>query len=232
MNRQINQRRRLAQSQLLPRLEMQQLDALKEILKFQKTQQQQSIESVNDVPKLTLKRDKVYTFSRNLLLSDVFINPGYPVSDAFTATLGLIQGGSEIAELFEQYRIIQISFQFIPTVSLGSGAVQHVPIYTWIDQDDDTVPSAPGFQSQTLRMTPQGQFIERTLTPQLAQDGLSSTTTLTSYSAPNSNVWVDTDSPNAKYYGLKYFVPQATQQTASVIYNVRATCIVQARRPI
>lgn len=232
MNRRINNRsRRLAQSQILPRIEQQQLDALKHILSLQKTQQQQSIETVPDVPKMVLKRDKVYNFSRTISLPDVTVNPNFQVSNAFTVQLANLAGGAEIQALFEQYRIVQVTFHFIPTLSLGSGAVQHVPIYTWIDQDDDTVPMAPGFQNATLRATPQGHYVERTLIPQIAQDGLSSTVTLTGYTSPSNSTWIDNDSPNVKYYGLKYFVPQATQQTESIIYNVRATVIVQARRP-
>ena len=224
--------RRPGTSNYLPRIEQQQLDALTKILSLQKTQQQQSIESVPDVPKMVLKRDKVYTFSRVMTLADASVNPNFQVSNAFTVQLSQLAGGSEIAVLFEQYRIVQMTFHFTPTLSLGSGAVQHVPIYTWIDQDDDTVPSAPGYQSQTLRVTPQGHYLERTLVPQIAQDGLSSTTTLTGYSSPSNATWIDCDSPNVKYYGLKYFIPQAAQQTESVVFSIRATVIVQARRPI
>lgn len=233
MNRRTNRNRarRAGPTNSLPRIEHQQLDALKQILSLQKTQQQQSIESVPDVPKMILKRDKVYTFSRVITLPDATVNPNFQVSNAFTVSLAQLAGGGEIAALFEQYRIVQCTFHFIPTLSLGSGAVQHVPIYTWIDQDDDTVPGAPGFQNATLRATPQGHYLERTLIPQIAQDGLSSTVTLTGYTSPNNSVWVDNDSPNVKYYGLKYFIPQATQQTESVVFSIRATVIVQARRP-
>lgn len=214
------------------RLETQQLDALNRILNLQKTQQAQSLEAVPDVPRIYFKRDKVYSFTRTMVLDDLSVNPGFQISKAYTVNLQQLAGGGEISVLFEQYRIIQVTFHFVPTLSLGSGAVTHVPCYSWIDQDDDTVPSAPGYQSMTLRITPQGHYFERTLTPQLAQDGLSSTTVLTGFSSPRAMLWVDNDSPQAKYYGLKVFIPQATQQTESVIYNVRATVLVQARRPI
>ena len=216
----------------LATVENKQLDALKQILDLQKTQSQQSLETIPDVPRIRLKRDKVYSFSRTMVLADLSVNPGFQISQAYTVNLQQSSGGSEIVALFEQYRIIQVTYHFVPTLSLGSGAVQHVPVYTWIDQDDDTVPSAPGYQSGTLRITPQGHYFERTLTPQLAQDGLASTTALTGYSSPNNMIWVDNDSPQAKYYGLKVFIPQATQQTESIIYNVRASILVQARRPI
>lgn len=211
--------------------EQKQTAIFKEILAYTKTQQQQSIEAVPDVQEMRLKRDKVYTFVRFMSLPDVTVNPNFPIGNALTVSLSAIAGGSEIVALFEQYRIIQVTYIFTPTLSLGSGAVQHVPIYSWIDQDDDTVPGGVDLQNQTLRVVPQGHMFQRTLTPQVSQDGLSSTVTLSGYSAPSSMLWIDNESPSVKYYGLKFLLPQATQQTESVVYNLRAKVFIQARRP-
>jgi hypothetical protein len=209
-----------------------QVNILKQILDLQKTQQNQSIETVRDVPMMILKRDKVYTFTRKTALSYLqATNTGAGASFAFS--LNLLPSGSDFTNLFEQYRVKQLIYQFTPIVGLGSGAVDHSPLITWFDYDDNVVPigASESYQTQTTRTTPQGQFVQRVVTPQLSQDGLATGSATTAYSAPPNNLWIDDAYPNALYYGLKTWIPASGQTEGAPLWAATVTAVIQCRRP-
>jgi hypothetical protein len=217
---------------LLRRIEQRQLSALETLVEIEKTEQRGFYERVPDVKRLHLKKDKVYTFSRTTLTNNVMLNSTTASTAlAFAPALSNLPNSAEFVNLFEQYRIIQATFIFVP---LYSGAVAN-PLYTWFDPDDDSLPTgtAEGLQSQTLRMSSSGSFVERTYTPQVSQGSVANGTgVFTGYSAPNPNVWMDTDSPSNKYYGIKAVIPANTNIANAVpLYSVEANVIIQCRRP-
>lgn len=213
-------------------LETQQVQLLKRLVDIQKTQQDSTLEQVPDVPRLMLKRDKVYTFARSGSFGQVTAsNLGF--SSAISVSLSQFPNSTDFTNLFEQYRIIQLTYNFIPVVGLGSGAISHPPLQTWIDQDDSSVPVGfEGFQTETFRSTPQGKVVERVLRPQLSQDGLTTTTSIpTGYSAPPTNLWVDDAYPTVLYYGLKCAVAPSTQTDGAPLWSINIRAVIQCRRP-
>lgn len=225
-----SKRRTLSVAQLS--VEEKQLDALTQLLAIQKTQQDTSIERVPDVPRMVLKRDKVYSFCRSaqvLVLNYQTISAsGYSLA----ISLNSFTANSDFTSLFEQYRIAQLTFKFIPQVAFVS-STPVPPLYTWIDQDDDSAPTSldEGMQKETLRVSPPGQYLERNFIPQLSQDGLVSTNPAVSgYSAPSNNLWVDNVSNNVKYYGIKMWIPQSATLNNVAAYNVVCEAVIQCRR--
>ncbi len=226
-----NRSQRSSRRRTVQRNETEQTQLLTRILEIQKTQQNSSIEQVKDVPRIYLKRDKVHTFTRTAVLGSVLASPS-GTGSAFAIRLALLPNASDFTDLFEQYRIIQLVYLFTPVVALGSGALSHPPISTWIDQDDNSPPSsAESLQNQTLRISPQGSFVERCVRPQLSQDGLVTNTIVTAYSAPPTFMWVDDANPNALYYGLKSYVGPSSQTIDAPLWNVNVTAVIQCRRP-
>ena len=232
----INRRRRALPRRVHPNDNItaneKQVELLTKILDLQITQQNQSMESVRDVPRLTLRRDKVYTFSRKVSLS-YLLATSIGAGGAFPFSLNLLPSPTDFTNLFEQYRVIQLCYEFTPIVGLGSGAVDHAPLVTWFDQDDGTVPTsiASSYQTQTTRTTPQGQFAQRVVIPQLSQDGLATGLPASAYSAPSNDLWVDDAYPAALYYGLKTWIPASGQTDGAPLWAATVTAVIQCRRP-
>lgn len=211
--------------------EQRQTELIKTLVGIQRTQQKGTLELVPDVPRMTLKRDKVYTFSRSYEVGTILSSTTTPVGFASAPSLSTFPNSTDFTNLFEQYRIVQHTFTFIPL--LMSTSVQN-PIYTWIDQDDDTVPTGnlEAYQNMTMRYSPNGVTVERTLTPQISQDGGAQGGVGSGYVAPSTNLWCDEASPNIKYYGIKALVPVNGSIANGVpLYQVIINSVIQTRRP-
>jgi hypothetical protein len=211
-------------------IETKQLDALHRIHEIEKTQSRGLVERVPDVPRLMIKRDKVYTFTRSIDLGQLLNSTVSPTAFANAPSLSSLPGSTDFTSLFEQWRFIQLTWIFVP---MTTSTVQN-PFYTWFDQDDDFPPTdiTQGLQSQTLRISALGSVIERTCTPQISQDGASNGTVTSGYVAPSPNLWCDEASPGSKYYGIKAFATANTNVANNVpLYNVLVNVVIQTRRP-
>lgn len=213
----------------LHQVEQRQLNQLVDLNRRQESQIRAFMERVPDVPRIVMKRDKVYTFCRASTSTTLLNSQVTPVGYSFAPSLNDLPNSSEFVNLFEQYRIIQITWLFVP---LFTGLAN--PLYTWFDPDDDATPTglAEGRQNQTLRISQVGQFVERTFTAQTSQDGIATGGAISGYSAPSSSVWMDTASLTNKYYGIKaVFAANSNVGAAVPMYSVECSVIVQCRRP-
>jgi len=212
------------------RVEQQQLLALQSIQNSQMTVVRAIMETVPDVPRMHLKREKVYTFSRSVSFMQLLNSQVASVGYAFAPSLSSLPNYTDFTNLFEQWRFMQISVSFIPVYN---GSVAN-PLYTWFDPDDDTVPTgtAEGLQTQTLRTITSGGMAVRTFTPQLSMLGAANGTVAPVYISLPGRTWSDDLSFTNKYYGVKALIPANTNIGAGVpLYNIDATVIVQCRRP-
>lgn len=211
-------------------IEQKQLDILQKLYDVQKTQQRGTIERVPDVPRIILKRDKVYTFIRSFEAGTILNSTTGPVGYANAPSLSSLPISGDISDDWEQWRFIQLTWTFVP---LTTGTVQN-PIYTWFDQDDDSTPTDinGALQSETMRATPLGTSIERTCTPQISMSGSATGSASSGYVAPSNNLWCDEAYPGTKYYGIKALAPANNNLGAAVpLYVVTGTAVVQVRRP-
>lgn len=211
-------------------VETKQLDVLERTYQLEKTQQRGLVERVSDVPRLRIKRDKVYTFVRAFDAGMIVNSVTAPIAFANAPSLSSLPVSGDVTDNWEQWRFTQITWSFIP---MTTGTVQN-PFYTWFDQDDDTLPpniNEP-LQSETMRISALGSFIERTVTPQVSMSGTATGSATSGYVAPGNNLWCDEAYPATKYYGIKAFSPANTNLGASVpLYQVMASVVVQVRRP-
>jgi hypothetical protein len=215
----------------LLRVETNQLAALTAMVEMQKTTQRGFIERVPDVPRIYLKRDKVYTISRTSVTGTQMLNSTtVPIGYAFAPSLANFPNNSEIINLFEQWRIVQLVWSFTPL----SNSVIANPLYTWFDPDDDSLPTGlnDAVQSETVRISSSGSFVERTFTPQLSVSGAANGTVTSGYISMPSTTWSDDQSSTNKHYGIKAVIAANTNLGNNVpLYSVEVTAIIQMRRP-
>jgi hypothetical protein len=182
------------------------------LVDLQRTQIHGSIPVVRDIPRLHLKRQKVYTFSRGFPSSTVSAPTAVDTLAALNFTLGALPASTDFTSLFDQYRIIQVTVRFIPLAGAGTGSN---PLVTAIDYDDSTAPTAVTdlFQYDSVIFSQPGTTVERTLKPRVATAAYSGA--FTSFASADPNLWIDVASPNVQYYGLKYGIAAATGATAN-----------------
>jgi len=177
--------------------------------------------AVPDIPRLRLKRKKVYTFVKSA--QGVNITPSTTIDQmgVVTGTLSLTSDSASFQALFDQWRIVQMSVSFTPnTVSTS-----YASLYTVIDYDDGTnltgLPAADEYD--TLEVTAPGRFVTRTFAPQAAMAAYSGT--FTSFGSSLGGQWFDVASPNVIYYGLKWYLPAISTALASPVYSINIEII-------
>jgi len=182
-------------------------------------------ETVPDVPRTLLKRNKVYSFARNQELGQFSASAGSPLAVGIVFQLAGLPGSADFTTLFDVYRIAQATVKIFPLQ-----VVQDVPIYTAIDYDDASAPTTPNelLQKETLRICSSNTTVIRTLNPcylAAAYQGVTST----GYS-PRHAGWIDCANASVPYYGLKVFAPSLIPTYAqSNLYSITVEYIVQCK---
>jgi len=196
------------------------------LIDIQRTQLHGSTPDVRDIPRLRLKRNKVYTFNRGYPYATVSAPTVGDLIMAMNFTLGALPSSTDFTSLFDQYRIAQVTVRFIPLAGVGTGSN---PLVTVIDYDDSTVPGAVSdlFQYDSVQFTQPGSTLERTLKPRVAIAAYSGA--FTSFATADPDLWIDVASPNVQYYGLKFAIAAASGSTAN--WSCLVEYIIQCRNP-
>ncbi len=178
-----------------------------------------------DLPRMVLKKQKVYTFVRHINLANIATTAS-DTSGSYVFSLSSLPGYTDFTSLFDQYRIVQVTVCFSPINQTAVGA----PIITAIDYDDNNTPvSADDLrQYDTSRTCVATRYFERTLSPRAAIAAYSGSA-FTAYASSPENLWIDMASPGIPYYGLKYYWTGRTGATAG--YQVDARFVLQFRHP-
>jgi len=198
---------------------------LKDIRELEKTQIRGTLPQVRDPTSLIIKNNKIHSFSRSFSAGTVLVNPTVDQSGAVSVTLNSFPTVSEFTSLFDSYRIVQFSVQFIPVTS--SGGV----LYTVLDFDDANVLVGllTVLEYDTLHITQGGQMQTRVLTPRIALAAFGNS--VFSSFAQRSLVWIDAASPLVPHYGVKWFFPSILGAPSSTAYQIIVTCVLQFRNP-
>jgi len=202
----------------------QEVNQMKNLVAITKSTVNQSTETVPDVPRMRLKANKVFTFSRSYSAVNITANTTVDQSGAITTSLSNFPNYNEFVNLFDEYRIVQLVYEFLPFMNTNSAP----PIYTVIDPDDGMVPTSADQlrQFDTCRIVPSSVYFERTCTPMLSSSLYSGTFTSYGNIRP-TQVWVDTSSASVQFYGLKYYWPAVSGATG--VYSVNVVGIIQCR---
>lgn len=184
-------------------------------------------QSVVDVPRMRVKRDKVHTFVRTSNRVTITASTTVDQSGTYTVSLSDFPSSSDFTNLFDEYRMVQFTFEFFPS----SPTMSAPPIYTAVDPDDAAAPTSADSlrQFDTCLIVPSGRFFERTFTPNVST-ALYGGGAFTSYGTISPyKTWIDNASPSVLHYGLKYYWPFSATATGS--YVVQLSAVIQCRRP-
>ncbi len=144
----------------------------------------------------------------------------------YYAALNALPGYTNLVECFDQYRILQVVYNFVP---LGDYAAPGV-MYTALDYEDANTPTnaAELEQFDTCMISPFSRSIQRVVNPRISVAAYASGV-FTSYATQRAT-WIDSGSPGVQHYGLKVVVPAFGSQTYQVL--LKGTCYVQLRSQI
>jgi len=176
--------------------------------------------------------------NRNIYTTDQLYNVGVitssgtgglEVDNGFSFTFGALDGYASLAAVFDQYRIIQISVTFAPTLNMvtsSSGGVQVGNFYTVIDFDNAATANVAALrQYENCMTTPAYAPQTRTFTPHVALAAYGGA--FTSY-ANEGPKWIDSASTAVQHYGVKTALTSCAV-TSTIIYEVTARLVIQLR---
>jgi hypothetical protein len=121
--------------------------------------------------------------------------------------------------VFDQYRIVQVSVEFQSIQNLYAGGPGFPGfLYTVLDYDDDSnITAAQAREYNSVMETRATSSITRTLVPHIAVVAFAGSLNGTAnVVAP----WIDTASPSVQHYGVKYVLSGSTYTVATNIYRI------------
>jgi hypothetical protein len=185
---------------------------------------------VPDVLPMTLKRNKVFTFSRTRFEDLVLSGSTDSNQRHYTFPLNSFVNSTDFTNLYDQYRIAEVQLRYIPIY--GPSDFPGV-IYSAIDVDDanDEVINQI-IQNETVMVTPLYQPFVRTLHPLVALPVFEEGSITDKYATGIPNQWIDAASPGVTYYGVKLSAPVIAGAPANItVGQIICTAIIQCRNP-
>jgi len=166
------------------------------------------------------------------------------LKDAYFTTIGGFPNSTGFLSVFDQYRILEVTYTFIPqcvTSFITSGTVATVAptgvyntsiLATCVDQDDANTPTNENTILQHESSIVHGPFvtpISRTYKPMVAAS-VYQTGGFGGYSS-QSDAWLDSASTNIQHYGLKWSLSHGTPcPTGTVYMSVYVEAMVEFRK--
>jgi len=182
---------------------------------------------VPDIPRMLVNRNKIHTFVRTSNRTQITASTTLDQAGAYTVALTDFPSSSDFTNLFDEYRIVQLTFEFFPVATTSPTA----PIYTAIDPDDGSTPGSADVlrQFDTCRIVPGNHYFERTFTPMVSGALYSGTFSSFGNVSPYK-MWIDNASTSVQHYGIKYYWP-ANATEVGAAYVVQAKAVIQCRHP-
>jgi len=202
------------------------LVALQKLVVSNEAETNRMIPSTIDVPRLTLRKDRVFTGSFSYNGGNITSNSTAPNNGAIGIQLSLVPGYTSWTQSFDSYRIARVYVEFIPFGISAAANATLGQITTAIDYDDAAATDmATLLQYDTAMTVESGRYFERRLNPRAAKALYSGT--LFNAFGQDQSPWIDSDSPSVPLYGLKY--SQSISSTANTGYTVLVTLVVNFR---
>jgi len=195
---------------------------LKELVESGKQQQLRPVPEVPDVPRIRLKRNKVYTFEISTNRANFTTSTSIETDTSYYFQLSDLNISTNFTSIFDTYRIAQVNLKFIP-LGTSSGAMINSAIYTALDYDDASATTIASLLNyETLQITDAEHFFERTVNPKPAFALYGGAFT---QFGQISQPWVDCGSPSVYHYGVKVAAPVTA--AAAITFQVVGTYLVQ-----
>lgn len=143
---------------------------------------------------------------------------------------------TEFTALYDEYRFKAVKVMFIPTMNVATanavsgttaGFVPVPALYTWIDNDDNSAPTAltQGQQFQTFKCHGLlDRMRQRSVVPECSTALYSGT--FTSY-GQNKYQWIDNNSPGVVHFGMKFGIINPANQGN---FDVQLTYYLEFRK--
>jgi len=199
---------------------------LLQLVSLNEAQTNRMVPSTGDVPRLHLKKDRVFTASFSYSAGAITSTSMTETSGALAFALSSVPGYTSWTSSFDSYRIIRAYIEFVPFGITAAANATLGQLVTAIDYDDTTpVVQSTLLQYDSAMLVESGKYFERRLVPRAAK-ALYSGTAFTSY-GQDANPWIDGDSPGVPHYGIKY--SQSVSSTANTGYTPLVTLVVNFR---
>lgn len=172
-------------------------------------------------------------------------DPASTAGDGFFSMKFLLSDlpqASTYGSLFDAYRINKVVIVFTPMlgpytgvngISAASTGAFDEPLYTVIDRDDITVPTALSQleEYETLKMTPSYRKHKRVFTPAIAMEVYKASGVTNGYSQKYKQ-WIDIASNDVDHYGIKGCIqgPSTAGNARRAAWMVRAKLYFQCKQ--
>jgi hypothetical protein len=192
---------------------------------------------VKDKLPMELSSKAITTLKRACTGTTVGISTSASTFGAASYYLASFDPTSEIAENFQEYRIIELTVKFVPTnlyvkemyttTQSNSGNFETV-----IDVHNDTAPisHAELQQYKSYQVVRTGEPIARTWTPRTLGRVFAGVTD--AYYTMPAGVWLSTDYNDCNYYGIKWATGQSVGTGNITVYSTLIEAVIQCRNTL
>jgi len=182
--------------------------------------------AVRDVfPRFRNIGSSVYTVMQSAAVTTIAGSTSAETDGDYAVNLSTISNASAFIAIFDAWRIMQVTFRFIPFPSSPAASGTQAPIYTAIDYDDSATTTIASLQQyDTLKVAPAGSFFQRCLIPRMALAAYAGA--FTNFAQGSPGQWLDAASPGVLHYGLKVGIPLSSNPPA---WTILADIVFQFR---
>jgi hypothetical protein len=175
-------------------------------------------------------RQPVSTFRRTYTAGTISASVSGDTINAWPITLSSLPGSSEFTALFDQYRILEVSYSFIPYFTEVPSTAGTVPgiFGSAIDYDDaNFVLGLSDLQQyDSYQRINAVKSLTRVVRPRSAVAMYSGA--FTSFGNVYGQ-WIDSASPSVQHYGLKTVLHGSTFAANTAIYELEIQVVLQCR---
>lgn len=149
-----------------------------------------------------------------------------PYNNGFVCSLAQLTNASDFTNLFEQYQITDVQYDFYMEISpdaQGGSTSVWPKLYACTDWDDATPPTLAELRERSatvVKVLDPAKPVSIKFKPTVLVTGYK--TAVTSGYIPTRNVWIDTVDATVPHYGLKFAIDNLT----NINYTVRVEAIV------
>lgn len=140
---------------------------------------------------------------------------GYPTTASpYWFSINQLQNSGEFLSLFDQYRITAIDMKFIYSSNAqpnnpsgGNISLNTLPMLIWVkDRDDGSALTSLGDyeQYESYKLKRLDRIVNIRVVPRIATTVYRGA--FSGYAQPSGNPWIDANTNDAQYYGIKYAV--------------------------
>jgi len=191
----------------------------------ERSQATSTVPLVRDMEPIVLRRNRVHSIQRTFHFGTITGSTTIDQTGAVLVTLGAFPTATDITNLFDQYRIVQVKVEFIPTARNEDSAA----LTTVIDYDDSATLTSlnQALQYDTRMSTTSGTQVTRVFA---ARPALAAYTgSFNGFTSSSPFTWIDSASTNISYYGCKYYLPAIAGAPTLPLYDIYVTGTIQGR---